>query len=165
MSTVLAIPLAARLRGKRGSEFIYRFLLYDFTKSNAPSRKNWTWSFMNNYAPPPKKNSWTCSFMNFYSSDIFAWIEHGLQVARRELWSAERTPSVCCTTSSAIPPWFRYQYIIGLKLLQFLPFFCDTLLESAHEKNLKQQFKFHTMFFIYILQMKMRVKIFIVLAK
>ncbi len=39
------------------------------------------------------------------------------------------------------------------------------VLESAHEKNLKQQFKFHTMVFIYILQMKMRVKIFIVLTK
>jgi hypothetical protein len=39
-----------------------------------------------------------------------------VQVARRELWSAERTPSVCCTTSQAIPPRLRYQYIIGLKL-------------------------------------------------
>jgi len=75
-----------------------------------------------------------------------------------------RTDSLCLLHHLfGNPTRIQVQYIIGLKL-HFL-YFCDMVLESAHEKNVKQQFKFPTIFFIYILQMKMRVKIFIVLTK
>jgi hypothetical protein len=75
-----------------------------------------------------------------------------------------RTVSLCLLHHlSGNPTQTQVQYIIGLKL-QFLPFFVIWCWR-VHEKNLKQQFKFRTIFFIYILQMKMRVNIFIVLTK
>jgi hypothetical protein len=77
-----------------------------------------------------------------------------------------RTDSLCLLhhlfgnpTQTQVPVHYR------VKAVAIFTIFCDMVLESAHEKNLKQQFKFHTMLFIYVLQMKMRVKIFIVLTK
>jgi hypothetical protein len=60
------------------------------------------------------------------------------------------------------PTRIQVQYIIGLKLMQFVKNFVIGCWR-AHEKNLKQQFKFQTVLFIYILQKKMRVKIFIMI--